>query len=51
MEKASVCGAMPPLSLDGSPILALEGNILWQFENLKNGSRERLVAEVNSGRL
>lgn len=51
MDQASVCGAMPPMSLDGSPILALEGNILWQFENLKNGSRERLVAEVNSGRL
>ena len=38
-------------NLSTSPILALEGNILWQLENLKNDSRERLLAEVDSGLL
>lgn len=36
-------------NLNNSPILALEGNILWQFENLKNDRRDRILADVSSG--
>lgn len=38
-------------NLSKSPILALEGNILWQMENLKNDSTKRLLEEVYSGLL
>ncbi len=44
-------GTATPLNLENSPILVLEANILWQFENLRNGSRDRLTEDVASGRL
>ena len=44
-------GTASSQALENSPILALEKNILWQFENLRNGSRDRLSDEVESGRL
>ena len=38
-----------PEDLSGSPVLALEGNILWQFENVSPLAARKLKAQVSEG--
>lgn len=38
-----------PEDLSGSPVLALEGNVLWQFENVSPYAARKLKAQVADG--